>query len=191
MLRNLLILLTSAALLTLAGCLTFEVGLERPTIPDQDAVGTLASLMVEGTRWAYHVTQVALPPTPTPQTALVQGKICYPGQAVPAMQLYFRRLEDERLEQISTAENQEFYSLELPPGQYYAYAWVERYQVGGLYSRAVTCGLLETCTDHNPQSFEVEAGQVLMSVDLCDWVFSREQLPTPPGQPLDDDRQNR
>jgi hypothetical protein len=182
--RRYFFFLTLFVFIGLAGCLTFEVGIERPPIPDQSAVGTLASLMVEGTRWAYHVTQISLPPTPTPSFALVQGQICYPGQGIPAMNLYFRRLEDNHLVELAVADNQDFYSIELSPGEYYAYAWVERYQVGGLYSLAVACGLHDYCLDHSPQAFNVQAGQVVSGINLCDWVFTLEQLPTPPDQSM-------
>jgi hypothetical protein len=183
MLRSLAILTALVCLLVLAGCLTLEAGIERPPTPDHNAIGTLAALYVEGTRWAYHATQIALPPTPTPEVAVIQGRLCYPGQSIPAMQLFFYNPDQDLLEQMGTQPNQETYSVQLAPGEYYAYAWVERFEVGGMYTRAVLCGLDPACTDHSPIRLQAAAGRTINGVDICDWVFPAEELPGPAGRP--------
>jgi hypothetical protein len=187
MLRTAVLALILLLMLALAGCLTLEVGIERTPTPDLYAVGTLASLYAEGTRQAFQATQIALPFTPTPSFAVIQGRLCYPAQEVPAMSVYFYSPTAENLLELQTTQGQQSYGIEVPPGDYYVYAWVARYQVGGIYTRAVPCGLDEFCTDHTPLLVEASPGRVRQSIDVCDWVYPREELPGPPGQFLPDE----
>ena len=80
---------------------------------------------------------------------------------------------------IEAGQNQ--YEVVLPPGNYIAYAWLNDFSLGGLYSNAVPCGLGSNCKDHQPIEFNVAPGDHLEGIDLCDWyAFS---VPEPPGKP--------
>lgn len=172
-----------------ASCGVLEVGILRTPTPDYDAIGTLASLMIQGTVNAARATELAIPVTPTPSTGVVQGSICYPiAERIPSMDIYFKDVESGRLIRHSIEENQASYSVNLEPGRYLAYAWVEQYQVGGMYTHAVPCGLGDECSDHAPLEFEAAAGAVTNEIDICDWAFSINDLPIPknidvPGSP--------
>jgi hypothetical protein len=183
--------------LLLAGCATLDIGIERTPTPDYAAIGTLAALMAEGTRSASQYEEIlaeySREVTPTPSTGMASGAICYPGDAIPAMTIYFRDTRSSQVYEIETRERQDDYAYELPPGEYYAFAWVDRYMVGGMYTYAVPCGLGEECIDHRPLPFVVPAGQTARSIDICDWVFAPEALPFPaqPSSPENSRQEDR
>jgi hypothetical protein len=148
---------------------TLELSLERKPAPNQAAVGTLASLMLEGTRYAQRATEIANPPTPTTALATVQGEICYPSGRTPEMTLYFMNTTIRKQFDLPIYENQNFYSIQLPPGQYFAWAVAPQYQIGGYYSEYVACGMTEDCVDHSQLPFDVIAGETTQEIDICDW----------------------
>jgi hypothetical protein len=166
---------------TVLACLTLEVGFEKTPTHDHAAVGTLASLMVTGTHSAHRATQLAIPITPVPVTAFVSGRICYPGDRTPEMTLYFSQPEEGHIIEMPIDEDQEHYQIELEPGSYYIFAWVESFQIGGMYTQAVLCGFEEECTDHSPLLISLTAGQVVDDIDICDWVYPESALPFPIG----------
>jgi hypothetical protein len=168
-------------------CTTFEIGLEIPNTPDEDAIATLANLMFEGTQYAQLLSmqnKTPEPSTPSPFPSTISGKVCYPGSTTPTMNLFFRNLSTNELRELIIGEYQERYQIELSAGSYYAYAWVPQYLVGGLYSEKVICGDGPECTNHNPTMIFVEAGSNVENIDICDWGFSSENLPLPPGGEL-------
>jgi hypothetical protein len=154
-----------------------DVRVERPTEPDRQAISTLSSLFLSITKNSIKATQRATTVTSTPNLGTITGNICYPGDRIPAMTAYFRNTSTDQLFEFQISENQSSYSIQLPPGSYYAYAWVPLYQVGGLYSRAVLCGLDDSCEDHNPQPFDVLAGSSVEGIHICDWVIPPDELP--------------
>jgi hypothetical protein len=123
-----------------------------------------------------------LTPTPTPPANNVTGQICYPGGDIPAMTVYFEQADSENIVEMPVAAGQSSYEINLPPGTYIAYAWTTDYGRGGLYSRAVTCGLKSTCKDHAPQTFSVDANEQSTQIDLCDWQAGPFSVPYPPGK---------
>ena len=178
---TLILCLLIAFSMLLSACVTLQVRIERTPTPDYEAIGTLAALMLTGTHYAARATELAIPITPTPSTGLVSGMICYPSDRIPAMTAIFRNPDTGAIIELEVEENQDFYRLRLAPGRYYAMAWVSSYRVGGMYTYAVPCGLDEACGDHTPMAFELNAGDNLERIDLCDWVFPPEDLPLPPG----------
>jgi hypothetical protein len=179
-----LLLFSFLILAALAGCSTLEVRIEKTPTPDKSAISTLVALMVEATRESELATQVALEPTAEPGAGTITGRICYPSEHIPAMLAYFKEIDSGRLDKFQIMANQATYQVNLPPGQYVAYAWATSYQVGGMYSKAVPCGLTVSCTDRSPQTFTVQSGQTTSGIDLCDWVIPVDQLPIPPGSEL-------
>ena len=131
------------------------------------------------------------PPTQTPGSTstqgVIMGRICYPSEAIPTMTAYFIEQDTNQVTQLSIAENQDSYSLELEPGDYVAFAYREGESItlGGMYSQAVACGLTAECSDHTPLPFTVLPGETTKGIDICDW-FAQDQLPPLPGQILQD-----
>lgn len=124
--------------------------------------------------------------TPTQQAANVSGKICFPGADSPAMTAYFENTKDQQVVEISIKENQDQYEINLPSGEYLAYAWLSDYSRGGLYSKAVPCGLKSSCEDHSPLPFTVTPGEQTKAVDICDWYAGPFNVPYPPGKEASD-----
>ncbi len=121
-------------------------------------------------------------PTPTQQAANVSGKVCFPGKSIPAMTVYFENTKDQQVVEVPIQENQDHYEVNLPTGEYLAYAWLNDFSRGGLYSKAVPCGLKATCEDHSALSFTVTEGEQNKAIDLCDWYTGPFNVPYPPGK---------
>jgi Tol biopolymer transport system component len=127
------------------------------------------------------------PPAPTEPSVdpgtpgTVSGGICNPDAELPALTAYFEDVGSFRLTTQPIPSGQSSYQLDLPPGQYLAYAYLNGPNApGGLYSEAVRCGLTPNCTDHNPAIFEVAAGQAVSGIDLCDWS-AQDYIPPNPA----------
>jgi hypothetical protein len=89
----------------------------------------------------------------------VTGSLCYPSEFNPPMTLYFEKVGTNETIQFSIPENQNFYSVILPNGRYYAYAWAPGYNLEGAY--VDSSGLMKT--------FVVSGGQTTPYINLCDW----------------------
>lgn len=99
----------------------------------------------------------------------VWGKICFPGERVPPMTIYFQEINTLDITALSTDENQASYELILPAGVYVAFAWLPDKEAGGSYSHFVRCNQNASCTDHNLVPFLVQENHVATDVDICDW----------------------
>ena len=173
--------------LILAACTTFEVRIETPSSPNEEAIATLAHLMFEGTQYAQLIpTSKGTPEPNSPyfSPGIVNGKLCYPGAIPPSMILFYRNLSTDELIETMIDEYVNSYNIELAPGRYYAFAWVPQYMVGGLYSKKVVCGDGPDCVDHSPAIITIEEGTNLTNIDICDWGFTSDDLPLPAGVQL-------
>jgi hypothetical protein len=155
-----------------------------PNNPDTD--GPLVSVMTE----VVVQTATSLParptPTPTPfdepfRPGSIQGKVCFPGEAVPEMMAYFQEINTGAWVELPIAPNQSTYQKNLPPGDYLVYAWVPGFELGGSYSEYVKCGLNATCYDHMLLPVAVKAGEITGGADICDWYGGEGSVPYPPG----------
>lgn len=100
----------------------------------------------------------------------VTGALCYPSEFNPPMTLYFENVGTAEKIQFSIPENQNYYSVLLPNGTYYAYAWAPGYNLEGAYTDS--SGLLK--------AFTVSGGQTTTNINLCDWspyTHGRVSLP--------------
>ena len=89
----------------------------------------------------------------------VTGSLCYPSEFNPPLTLYFEKAGTIEKIQFSIPENQNVYSVVLPSGTYYAYAWAPVYNLEGAY------------VDSNQlmKTFVVVSGQTTADINLCDW----------------------
>jgi hypothetical protein len=120
--------------------------------------------------------------TPTLPAFNVTGRICFPGSSIPPMVAYFEDAETSVLVELPIAAGQTTYEVSLEPGTYIAYAWLEDFSRGGLYSRAVPCGMGETCDDHGILPFTVTTTEGLTDIDICDWYAGPFNVPYPVGK---------
>jgi hypothetical protein len=125
-------------------------------------------------------------------TGQVTGAVCYPSEGIPPLVLHFFELNSQQLTSQSHAQNDTDYSQALPPGSYYAFAFVDLDDFvgddGGGYTEWVACGQGPGCTNHDLRSFQVVSGQTTSDVDICDWFIPNEDLPDLPEtpEPIDD-----
>ncbi|MGW8226513.1 MAG: hypothetical protein ACWGOY_12300, partial [Anaerolineales bacterium] len=120
-------------------------------------------------------------------TGSITGKICYPSEFIPEMTLFVQETSSQEISEVYISENQNSYNMNLSPGRYIAFAYLNSGAIlMGSYSNAVLCGLTAGCEDHSLVEFEVKAGQTLEDIDICDW-YSTEAVPPDPRakmQPL-------
>ena len=89
----------------------------------------------------------------------VSGALCYPSEFNPPLTLYFEKAGTNETIQFSMPEDQNFFSVLLPNGRYYAYAWAPGYNLEGAHTDS--SGLMKT--------FVVSGGQTTANINLCDW----------------------
>jgi len=89
----------------------------------------------------------------------VSGALCYPSEFNPPMTLYFEKAGTTQTIQFAISEDKNFFSVSLPAGKYYAYAWAPGYNLEGAY------------TDANDlmKTFVVSDGQTTPDINLCSW----------------------
>jgi hypothetical protein len=174
-----------------------------PTVPSDGELATVvpATLTAAG---PTHVPETAVPATstspppathtaspeptqtatltPTPLIENVSGRICYPSEEIPAMTVFFQDQGDDQVIELLVESGQDSYGVHLPEGTYQAYAWLNDFSRGGLYSNAVPCGLKAGCDDHSALAFQVTASQIVENIDLCDWYAGPFNVPYPPGK---------
>ncbi|MEK7595639.1 MAG: hypothetical protein AAB443_03595 [Patescibacteria group bacterium] len=118
------------------------------------------------------------PPFPGMDTSFsggtIKGKLCYPSEGVPPLDIYVKNMEDGAVLTLSTKANQGTYLVEkVPVGLYVIFAYPKNSNFGGLYSPAVACGLSVDCTDHSPSIVKVEEGKTVENIDICDWYGNK------------------
>ena len=100
----------------------------------------------------------------------VSGSLCYPSEFNPPMTLYIEEVGTGDRIQFSIAEAQNSYTVLVPNGLYYAYAWAPGYNLEGAYTNAN--GLM--------LAFTVSGGQTTYNIDLCDWSpYGHGRQPVP------------
>ncbi|HEX5807878.1 MAG TPA: NBR1-Ig-like domain-containing protein [Anaerolineales bacterium] len=89
----------------------------------------------------------------------VTGSLCYPSEFNPPMTLYFEKAGTIEKIEFAMAEAQNVYSVQLPSGTYYAFAWAPGYNLEGAYVNA----------NQVMKPFVVTGGQTTAEINLCDW----------------------
>jgi hypothetical protein len=89
----------------------------------------------------------------------VTGNFCYPSEFNPPLILYFEKAGTVETIQFSIPENHNTFSVLLPNGTYYAYAWAPGYNLEGAY--VDQSRLMKT--------FVVKGGQITSGIAICDW----------------------
>ncbi|MBI5951392.1 MAG: hypothetical protein HY865_07025 [Chloroflexi bacterium] len=106
----------------------------------------------------YVDIQVKQPANQIPH-GTVGGNLCYPSEFNPPLTLYFENAHTGEKIQFAIPENENVYSVLLPAGRYYVYAWAPNYNLEGAYTDSN--GLMKT--------FLVEGGLTTPFINLCDW----------------------
>ena len=114
--------------------------------------------------------QPTLTPLPTPHPILgtVTGRIGLPREHAPAMDLFFENSATEEIVIVPLAPGQNAYTATLPPGAYYAYAWLPDFSERGAFTSPEVDAF---------QPITVTVGKTVSGVDIDDWV-------APEGPPI-------
>lgn len=97
----------------------------------------------------------------------VTGEICYPSEFNPPMTLYFQQVDTNQIIQFSIPENHMTYSVLIPNGTYYAYAWAPGYNLEGAYVNG----------DGTLKPFVVQGGRTTSGIRICDWSPDHHERP--------------
>ena len=110
----------------------------------------------------------------------ISGEVCYASESIPPLVLYFENIETGEVTTLETELNQSDYEIEIIPGTYIAYAYVQGIDDNpGGYTEAVTCGLSDSCVDHALVEFEVSDKSLTSNIDICDWYGA--EVPNQPA----------
>lgn len=113
-------------------------------------------------------------------TGVVRGKLCYPSEYVPAMNVYLKSSTSGKIYKIVSKENQPTFTFKkVPEGNYVAFAYTlvataqdinnKKSKTSGGFTRFVPCGMSVDCKDHTLISFKVAKGKTLDTINICDW----------------------
>lgn len=97
----------------------------------------------------------------------VTGEICYPSEFNPAMTLYFEQVDTNQIIQFSIPKNHMTFSVLLPKGTFYAYAWAPGYNLEGAYTNG----------DGTLKPFVVKGGETTSGIRICDWRPDHHERP--------------
>jgi hypothetical protein len=89
----------------------------------------------------------------------VSGNFQYPSEFNPPLVLYFENAVTKEVIQFSIPEKNFTYSVLLPNGTYYAYAWAPGYNLQGAYVNP----------NLTMKTFVVKGGQTTSGINLTDW----------------------
>lgn len=112
----------------------------------------------------------------------VSGRLCYPSEFIPPMVLHFLEIDSDQLTSVDHSSGEPSYSVELPAGTYYAFAFRSDVEMGGggAYTDYIACGAEEGCGDQSLHAFDVPADGQVSDIDICDWVIPADDLPPVP-----------
>ena len=113
-------------------------------------------------------------------TGVVQGKLCFPSEYVPAMNIYLKAAGSNMIYKLVSKENEQTFTFKkIPEGNYVAFAYTteatmldinnKKSKASGGYTHFVPCGLSVDCKDHKLISFKVNKGKTVNAIDICDW----------------------
>lgn len=111
--------------------------------------------------------------------ATLEGRILYPGRAIPAATVYARNIESDALHRASLTRNEATFRFDLPAGRYWIFVRPEEpglRELYGAHTRYSRCRqnpspLVETCADHALQDVEVTAGTKRVVLEVDDWFL--------------------
>jgi hypothetical protein len=113
-------------------------------------------------------------------TGVVQGKLCFPSEYVPAMNVYLKSAGSDKVYKLVSKENQQAFTFKkITEGNYVAFAYTleatsldlnnKKSKTSGGFTQFVPCGLSVDCKDHTLINFKVNRGKTTDGISICDW----------------------
>ncbi|KAA3648085.1 MAG: hypothetical protein DWQ07_03575 [Chloroflexi bacterium] len=133
--------------------------------------------------WDGGPGSVPLPPNVDPSTLLgsISGSLSYPSEFIPPMVVVAYDVNSQDYYLVTTEQNQGTYTIEVPPGVYHVYSYVEGDNYSGAYNMAVLCGLDVSCTDATMIEVIVGNNLNVTGIDPGDWYSDQESRPPNPN----------
>jgi hypothetical protein len=111
--------------------------------------------------------------------ATLEGRILYPGRAIPAATVYARNLESTALHRAALQRNEATFRFELPAGRYWIFVRPEEpglRELYGAHTRYSRCRqnpspLVESCADHALQEVEIAPNAKRVALEIDDWFL--------------------
>jgi len=118
---------------------------------------------------------------PSANTGSISGKLSYPSEGIPQLQIVAFHQDSEAFYSIETTPNQLTFQInDIPSGVYIVVAYLSGEEYAGGYTQAVLCGLSLDCTDHSLVPVLVDPGLDSADVDLMDWYAPQGTYPPNP-----------
>jgi hypothetical protein len=123
------------------------------------------------------------PTSSTPgEPGTITGALGYPSESIPRLKVYAWDRGSGQWRYIITNPNDDTYALQVPPGKYIVFAYLnDGGDIAGGYTNAVLCGLTAACTDHSLYLVTVGSGQQVSGVNVTDWYGPPGSIPQPPA----------
>ncbi len=113
-------------------------------------------------------------------TGIVQGKLCFPSEYIPSMNVYLKATGSDAVYKLISKENEQTFTFKkIPEGSYVAFAYTaeattldlnnRKSKASGGFTRFVPCGLSVDCKDHTLINFKVNKGKTTNAISICDW----------------------
>ncbi|MDQ2936930.1 MAG: hypothetical protein M3R67_05415 [Acidobacteriota bacterium] len=113
----------------------------------------------------------------------ITGTLNYPSDYVPAMRVYALATDGSRHYTTRTRANQSRFTISnMLPGKYYVVAYTDEAPgLAGGWSKAVPCGLKNTCRDHALIPVSVTSGETTSGIKVADWYTRPGVFPSEPS----------
>jgi hypothetical protein len=113
----------------------------------------------------------------------ITGSLSYPSDYVPAMRVYALATDGSRHYTTRTRANQSRFTISnMLPGKYYVVAYTDEAPgLAGGWSKAVLCGLKNTCRDHALIPVSVTSGGTTSGINVADWYTRPGVFPSEPS----------
>ncbi len=137
------------------------------------------------TREPQPTTGPAPTTAPNSATGTIAGKLGYPGEGVPPLNVYAIKVSGSgpAFYKVATTKNQSSYTLSnVVAGTYNVIAYPQdtTNKNVGAYSKFVTCGLNVSCSDHALIVVTVEADKTVNEINPFDWYAPAGTFPAEP-----------
>lgn len=111
--------------------------------------------------------------------ATLEGRITFPGRAMPAATVYARNIESAELHQASLGRNEAAFRMELPAGKYWVFVQPREpglTELYGAHTRYSVCRrqpshVIDACNDHALQEVEVTTARRPAALEVDDWFL--------------------
>lgn len=113
-------------------------------------------------------------------TGQISGKLCYPGEYIPRLNIYLKEINSGKIYRQTTGPDPTGYRFtNVLAGGYIAFAYTVEKEMSdesgntfkgwGGYTQNVPCGLKVGCSDRTLIKINLDAGGHCDTINICDW----------------------